>query len=27
MEKADKKEEQAPVNNINYYTTPEYRNM
>ena len=27
MEKADKKEEQVPVNNINYYTTPEYRNM
>ena len=27
MEKADKKEEQTPINNINYYTTPEYRNM
>ena len=27
MEKADKKEQQTPVNNINYYTTPEYRNM
>lgn len=27
MEKADKKEQQAPINNINYYTTPEYRNM
>lgn len=27
MEKADKEKEQAPINNINYYTTPEYRNM
>ena len=27
MEKVDKKEEQTPINNINYYTTPEYRNM
>ena len=27
MEKADKENQQTPVNNINYYTTPEYRNM
>ena len=27
MEKAEKENQQAPVNNINYYTTPEYRNM
>ena len=27
MEKVDKQKEQASVNNINYYTTPEYRGM
>lgn len=27
MEKAEKENQQTPVNNINYYTTPEYRNM
>ena len=27
MEKLDKEKQQMPINNINYYTSPQYRNM